>query len=613
MVQRKAVIKPEKSFTTSHHFHQETRNRGGGEVKKKKIMNLQFDDAFKKSLPNYMKPTTCSGARKVTPVNPVQSKISCSGSKHAKNLVRKSSLKHVRVGLSSVVCNSRKAVKKATCSSTQKDFKFPKALDLNPGGTSVVRVCPYNYCSLNGHRHEALPPLKSFLESRRLAIKIEQRMKPKKEIDAGKKKKVVNKNQPLVEELGDDFFVEIYVKELVSCDQSEVVIDDNGSDCGSESSICEMDGMMSLIEYVAFDQIVKDVEENKFECIVSEQKGIEDAADSNDVFIASETVSVSHDVYEDVAHCDIVVSEQKGIEDAVDSNDAFITSEIVSVTHEVCEDVADCEIIASEGRGIEDAADSNDAFITSEIVSVSHDVCEDVPDEEASDDEKEENLVGDSSEDQSNKLIVEEEEVSKESVENLAGESAQDSVTFEQLSEIDKSTTTTTTDSDQECFEASDDETNCDQECFEASDDETDCDQECFEASDDETDGDAELIKIRNNRARASDRSLTDSLCDHPKLRLRITRKKRTEEEEMMIRVFNPRSPNFLPCQPEPDNEKVDLKHQEMDDRKNAEEWMVDYALRQAVTKLSPASKRKVALLVKAFETVIPMRIQACS
>ncbi|KAH7667182.1 Calcium/calmodulin-dependent protein kinase protein [Dioscorea alata] len=596
MVQRKAVIKPEKSFSTSHHFHQETRNRGGVEVKKKKMMNLQFDDTFKKSLPNYMKPTTCSGARKVTPVNPVQSKISCSGSKHAKNLVRKSSLKHVKVGLSSVVCNPRKGVKRATCSSTQKDSKFPRALDLNPGGTSVVRVCPYNYCSLNGHRHEALPPLKSFLESRRLAIKIEQRMKPKKEeIDAGKKKKVVNENQPLVEEFGDDFFVEIYVKELVSCDQSEVVIDDNDSDCGSESSICEMDGMMSLIEYVAFDQIVKDAEENELECIVSEQKGIEDAADSNDAFIASETVSVSHDVCEDVANCDIVVSEQRGIEDAADSNDAFITSEIVSVTHEVCEDVADCEIVASEQRGIEDAADSNDRFITSEIVSVSHDVCEDVPDEEASDDEKEENL---------RRYLK---TVSKD----LAGESAQDSVTFEQLSEIDKSTTTT--DSDQECFEASDDETDCDQECFDASDDETDCDQECFKASDDETDGDEELIKIRNNRARASDRSLTESLCDYPKLRLRITRKKRTEEEEMMIREFNPRSPNFLPCQPEPDNEKVDLKHQQMDDRKNAEEWMVDYALRQAVTKLSPASKRRVALLVKAFETVIPMRIQACS
>ena len=74
-------------------------------------------------------------------------------------------------------------------------------------------------------------------------------------------------------------------------------------------------------------------------------------------------------------------------------------------------------------------------------------------------------------------------------------------------------------------------------------------------------------------------------------------------EEE---REFNPREPNFLPVVPDPEAEKVDLRHQMMDDRKNSEEWMLDYALRQAVTKLAPARKRKVALLVEAFEKVLP-------
>ncbi|KAK4406321.1 Calmodulin binding protein PICBP [Sesamum angolense] len=71
--------------------------------------------------------------------------------------------------------------------------------------------------------------------------------------------------------------------------------------------------------------------------------------------------------------------------------------------------------------------------------------------------------------------------------------------------------------------------------------------------------------------------------------------------------AFNPREPNFLPLEPDPEAEKVDLRHQELDGRKNAEEWMVDYALRQAVTKLAPARKRKVALLVEAFEKVMPI------
>ncbi|CAK9170550.1 unnamed protein product [Ilex paraguariensis] len=69
---------------------------------------------------------------------------------------------------------------------------------------------------------------------------------------------------------------------------------------------------------------------------------------------------------------------------------------------------------------------------------------------------------------------------------------------------------------------------------------------------------------------------------------------------------FSPQEPNYLPVEQDPEAEKVDLRHQMMDERKNADEWMVDYALRQTVTKLIPARKRKVALLVEAFETVLP-------
>ncbi|CAH9096249.1 unnamed protein product [Cuscuta europaea] len=77
------------------------------------------------------------------------------------------------------------------------------------------------------------------------------------------------------------------------------------------------------------------------------------------------------------------------------------------------------------------------------------------------------------------------------------------------------------------------------------------------------------------------------------------------EEEEM--RDFNPRRPNFLPLKPDPEAERVDLKHQMMEERKNPEEWMIDYALQQAVSKLAPARRKKVALLVEAFETVSPI------
>uniref|UniRef100_A0A0E0JTM5 Calmodulin-binding domain-containing protein n=1 Tax=Oryza punctata TaxID=4537 RepID=A0A0E0JTM5_ORYPU len=80
--------------------------------------------------------------------------------------------------------------------------------------------------------------------------------------------------------------------------------------------------------------------------------------------------------------------------------------------------------------------------------------------------------------------------------------------------------------------------------------------------------------------------------------------KRTTSEQGEKMRLFNPRAPNFLQVEPDPQAEKVDLRHQMMGDRKNAEEWMVDYALRRAVNKLARAQKRKVEMLVQAFETV---------
>ncbi|KAI5410734.1 hypothetical protein KIW84_056035 [Lathyrus oleraceus] len=85
-----------------------------------------------------------------------------------------------------------------------------------------------------------------------------------------------------------------------------------------------------------------------------------------------------------------------------------------------------------------------------------------------------------------------------------------------------------------------------------------------------------------------------------------VIRRKMCVDDDDEMRKFNPRDPNFLPLVPEKEKEKVDLRHQMMDERKNAEDWMVDCALRQVVNKLAPARKKKVALLVEAFETVIP-------
>ncbi|XP_022764939.1 uncharacterized protein LOC111310080 [Durio zibethinus] len=98
-----------------------------------------------------------------------------------------------------------------------------------------------------------------------------------------------------------------------------------------------------------------------------------------------------------------------------------------------------------------------------------------------------------------------------------------------------------------------------------------------------------------------------EELSDNHNNRKWTIGRNRHEENYAEPKKFNPREPNFLPVVPEPDAEKVDLRHQMMDERKNAEEWMLDHALQQAVTKLAAARKRKVALLVEAFETVLPI------
>nr|GEW54582.1 RNA-directed DNA polymerase, eukaryota [Tanacetum cinerariifolium] len=78
--------------------------------------------------------------------------------------------------------------------------------------------------------------------------------------------------------------------------------------------------------------------------------------------------------------------------------------------------------------------------------------------------------------------------------------------------------------------------------------------------------------------------------------------KKSTQEMDDDSNEFNTRGPNFLPEVPDPDAETVDLKHQTMDKRKNAEEWMVDFALQQAVTTLAPTQKKEFHCLLKLLK-----------
>lgn len=72
------------------------------------------------------------------------------------------------------------------------------------------------------------------------------------------------------------------------------------------------------------------------------------------------------------------------------------------------------------------------------------------------------------------------------------------------------------------------------------------------------------------------------------------------------LRKINPRKPRHLSAEVVSEEERVYLRHLSINERKNDEEWMLDYALRKVLSSLAPDQQRKVALLVEAFETVNP-------
>ncbi|XP_049932155.1 uncharacterized protein LOC116248005 isoform X2 [Nymphaea colorata] len=223
----------------------------------------------KRRSPNYMNPTSNSDRRKEESLqvsthkqtsDKIQSSIHLSHARKKndmKSLSRVSSLKPRKPSMKTCGVPSYLVpdVTRATCSSTLKDSKFPDYVDLNPGGTesegtSVMKVCPYTYCSLNGHCHKPSPPLKRFLSARRRSLKAQKSIKMREAI--GCKIKTVMKgrnktdtgldlmpqdvlNSPrsldswdeqscelLTEDWDDDFFIEIYANSIPDITDPEI-------------------------------------------------------------------------------------------------------------------------------------------------------------------------------------------------------------------------------------------------------------------------------------------------------------------------------------------------------------------------------------------------------
>lgn len=682
-----------------------------------------------KYLPNYMKPTTSSDARK-------DHQFQVTHHDNSPSIANSSRKSNPRSSSPPSVTSKRKALtpflkrtkskvlfqklnlnlNRATCSSTLKDSKFPKALGLNPGGTelegtSVVRVCPYTYCSLNGHVHEPMPPLKSFLASKRKLIKTQQSMKlkgfsPFRKREPKRSEKEVS---PLFQEVVNDFIVEIYAstkekivdpvkteeRTAIECRdirrEEEEAVSTAALDRKSDFSLEEMDAMVKLVEFVSCDQEVEAIS-RKCSDLVVEEAGEENSIgfDDNctkfesfkefdadfmedlDVFSDSESFSSertdggldqSHDQLSELKEEPVVEEMHLRVASESEIQNQMAVNTMEEGVEEAKEDEKSNSMV-----GLEESDDCTEPGVVSErkdeeVLETESSDCSDngIPSHllENLHDQKLDSMVdlGD------NVNSLESEVVSEGGEEKLADFSEHEIATqvFENSSqekgdeeeeEESKIQEVENPNSILELEEEEEEESHQEEET-EISGTELDCANEeetnPEEPQEDvigtgiegdelqavenptctETELDHEIERPDPNQPKeeevATETSQIDQLCvafgemhiegeDYSfdptcqqKNRLIIARRRPMSGEDEYMRGFNPRGPNFLPVVPDPESEKVDLRHQMMDERKNAEEWMLDYALQKAVNQLAPARKKKVELLVAAFETVVPV------
>jgi Plant calmodulin-binding domain len=687
MVQRKKPTKLKPKTKQVSNLHGSPISKGTASTENSKNKTMKY-------FPNYMKPTSSSDARKD------QLQVTHRNSPSITNSSRKSNPKSAsppsvtskRKALTpflkrnkSKVLFQKLSLNRATCSSTLKDSKFPKALDLNPGGTesegtSAVRVCPYTYCSLNGHVHEPMPPLKSFLASKRKLIKTQQSMKlkgfsPFRKREPKKSEKEVS---PLFQEVVNDFIVEIYAstKEKIvdpvkteeitagECQDSkreEEEVLSTALDLKSDFSVEDMDAMVKLVEYISCDQEVELVTEKCSDPVV-EYTGEENPVRSDencakfgsfkeldadfmedaDVFSDSGSFSSEHtDMGSDRSRDQLFELKGESVAEEIDmsisSESDFQNQVTIGTTEEEHGNCSNCEVVSDRKDNeilnqlsenfdqkldsmvnLDDEGNNTDSEVvpprgegklyeieTSDFseIEIATQILENVGQEN----EEEEKAQDDKTQEVENPNSIiepEEEQHHQEEETEISGELDHSNEELTNPKELHEEVNGTRMEGDSELEAAKNPthkETESDHE-IERSDLNQSKEEEAFATETSQID--QLCVAFSEMRIEGEDYSF-DPTCQQ-KNRLIIARRRPRSGEDEYMRGFNPRAPNFLPVEPDPESEKVDLRHQMMDERKNAEEWMLDYALRKAVNQLAPARKKKVELLVAAFETVVP-------
>lgn len=594
--------------------------------KKKKTQPVHEDGA--RSTPNYMKSTSSFEARKEQSPKTATPKVArklktddlasgnkgsrTSSLKKVRTLTKTTSFKPLRPLKKVIVCEDLDA-QRATCSSTLKEAKFPDYLQLDHGGTeaegtSAMKVCPYTYCSLNGHHHAPLPPLKCFLSAKRRALKTQKSFKvgclsPRQRTPVVRKDDV---KEPVIaakeaqqkvdmEEENRDFFVEIYSKdreekgnqdlECLDIDWEEgycsaLFSDDGGDFCKEKNQKTSDDRLYSELQQL-YDE----------ETVTSGAWSDEDGDSELDSLYLKDHEFQNYDESE--------VSSTTTESDVNDKMDEIQGLDLPSGENNI-----DCSIgyqqkeTSQESKTVPDFAEKtadgnnkNHTTIIYNFIQYNISVYFNGGKPEHSESDKGVTLhvpltSAAAYETEEGNEAMEEKSMSKKD------DDAEILTAFHEASEVNQM--------------VSDEEAPVNGQDIESVDF---VDDAVTEIDEPESKSDKEQKHLTDIKTPSSSRKYDAHELQDSSINLRgFTRGKKSDQEmDDDSKEFNPRGPNFLPEVPDPDAKTVDLKHQTMDERKNAEEWMVDFALQQAVTTLAPARKKRVSLLVEAFEKVLPI------
>lgn len=675
-------------------------------------LHVPTTESLLRRSPNYMKPISSSDAKKEPVLVSLQNNQSGSDAKNlpqkclsnsksssvsskktAKSMSRSSRVNLVRILTKtpnlkpSTTCPRKSttlradtnAPYRATCSSTLKDSKFPAHLMLNPG-TSIMKICPYTYCSLNGNPHAPLPQFNCIMSAKndllktRKSIKMEvpRRLKvpceTRKDFDIGQivfdGKHACHEADkgnpigiPLTREIGMDFFDEVdamerekayemgrsdIVKHLEDPEGVKFAMERNGN-IADEKCVyhqvtpclpcddltkSDMNPRLEFKNYFDTSEIEADTEES----IHQEPKAKDTNKNHQPNWFHEEICTRIYcaDVSSDGEQME---NDELGDSDSQGNDMEWKEEQFCLVNHK--KDIGSSVITCETDSKYKSFSESphRDIFETSldDILS-NHYV--DIMVEKSLQGNKEKSTSFDAQprvQESTNRSIHS--DYLSNNTDHEYDQSCLEEEKFQCL--------TNTEDNDRENEKHVENEAGCasmilNGDTIDNSDSHEIC--ETYKIEEDREDSNTNLenkdTEIRQrNQIPSTDVPEEITIIVPDQLLLEedqvtatmfqtksciggeernISKKwqwptmnKRSIQDVEEMRKINPRNPNILPLVPDREPEKVELKHQMMDDRKNAEEWMLDFSLRKAITKLAPARKKKVALLVEAFETVM--------